>query len=230
MFPGETFYAEDVLLNKSASKTSTNIGDRVPPQFKGTPAEWLNMTTFFGNGFSGIVQNDQHLLMVGVPGFHGGMFDWLMGAVYAGKTTVGGEDLDKYVRPIEFQACVVCVCVCVCVLSHWVHAAMDEVPDLPSLKCSSHWSLGLCPASVQACVVVTHCTRRSTLLVYTSSSSPSTTIATRTSLALYPLFSALWFVLSSPLSLCSLSHSLSDLVASLLTLSHTLCTLQRSLL
>jgi hypothetical protein len=40
----------------------------------------------------------------------------------------------------------VCVCVCVCVLSHWVHAARVEVPDLPSLKCSSHWSLGLCPA------------------------------------------------------------------------------------
>jgi hypothetical protein len=50
-------------------------------------------------------------------------------------------------------ACGVCrVCVCVCVLSHWVHAAMDEVPDLPSLKCSSHWSLGLCPASVEVLV------------------------------------------------------------------------------
>jgi len=30
-----------------------------------------------------------------------------------------------------------CLIVCVCVLSHWV----------PSLKCSSHWSLGLYPAS-----------------------------------------------------------------------------------
>ena len=40
------------------------------------------------------------------------------------------------------------VCVCVCVLSHWVHAAIVEVPDLPSLKCSSHWSPGLFPASV----------------------------------------------------------------------------------
>jgi hypothetical protein len=30
-----------------------------------------------------------------------------------------------------------------CVLSHWVHAAIVEVPDLPSPKCSSHWSLGL---------------------------------------------------------------------------------------
>jgi hypothetical protein len=36
------------------------------------------------------------------------------------------------------------VCVCVCVLSHWVHAAIVEVPDLPSLKCSCHWSLRLC--------------------------------------------------------------------------------------
>jgi hypothetical protein len=32
---------------------------------------------------------------------------------------------------------------CVCVLSHWVHAAMDEAPDLPSLKCSSRWSRGI---------------------------------------------------------------------------------------
>jgi hypothetical protein len=33
----------------------------------------------------------------------------------------------------------ICVCVCVCGLSHWVHAAIVEVvPDLPSLKCSSH--------------------------------------------------------------------------------------------
>ena len=31
-----------------------------------------------------------------------------------------------------------CVCVCVCVLSHWVHAALVKVSDLPSLKCSSH--------------------------------------------------------------------------------------------
>ena len=43
----------------------------------------------------------------------------------------------------------VCVCVCFCVLSHWVHAAIFEVPHLPSLKCSSHWSLGLYPASVE---------------------------------------------------------------------------------
>jgi hypothetical protein len=33
--------------------------------------------------------------------------------------------------------------VCVRVLSHWVYAAIDEGPDLPALKCSSHWSLGL---------------------------------------------------------------------------------------
>jgi hypothetical protein len=39
---------------------------------------------------------------------------------------------------------VLCVCVCVCVLSHWAHAAIVEVPDLPSLKCSSHW---FCPHS-----------------------------------------------------------------------------------
>lgn len=177
MFPGETFYAEDVLLNKSASKTSTNIGDRVPPQFKGTPAEWLNMTTFFGNGFSGIVQNDQHLLLVGVPGFHGGMFDWLRGAVYAGKTTFAGEDLDKYVR------------------------------------------------SNRSCQ-----TSHSPLHTYTLRSSPSTTIVTRTSLAIYPFFSAMRFVLSSPLSLCSLFHWLLHLIPSLLTLSHTLCTRRFSLL
>jgi hypothetical protein len=34
------------------------------------------------------------------------------------------------------QAVVVCVCVCVCVLSHWVLAAIVEVPYLPSLKCA----------------------------------------------------------------------------------------------
>jgi hypothetical protein len=37
----------------------------------------------------------------------------------------------------------------VCVLSRWVHSAVAEVSDLPSLKCSSHWSLGLYPASVE---------------------------------------------------------------------------------
>jgi hypothetical protein len=42
---------------------------------------------------------------------------------------------------------VIFVCVCVCILSHWVHAAIVEVPDLPSLKCSSHWSLGRYPAA-----------------------------------------------------------------------------------
>jgi hypothetical protein len=36
-----------------------------------------------------------------------------------------------------------------CVLSHLVHAAIVEVPDLPSLKCSSLWSPGLYPASVE---------------------------------------------------------------------------------
>jgi hypothetical protein len=44
-------------------------------------------------------------------------------------------------------------CVCVCGLSHWVHAAIVEVPDLPSLKCSSYWSIGLYPA----CVLVVGC-------------------------------------------------------------------------
>jgi hypothetical protein len=39
-------------------------------------------------------------------------------------------------------------CGCVCVLIHRVRAAAVEVPNLPSLKCSSHWSLGLYPASV----------------------------------------------------------------------------------
>jgi hypothetical protein len=37
---------------------------------------------------------------------------------------------------------------CVCVLDLWIHAAIVDVPDLPSLKRSSHWSLGLYPASV----------------------------------------------------------------------------------
>jgi hypothetical protein len=41
------------------------------------------------------------------------------------------------------------VCVGVCFWSHWVHAATVEVPDLPSLKCSSHWSLGLYPAPIE---------------------------------------------------------------------------------
>jgi hypothetical protein len=43
------------------------------------------------------------------------------------------------------------ICVCVCVLSHWALAAIVEVPYFPSLKCSSHWSLGLFPASVASC-------------------------------------------------------------------------------
>jgi hypothetical protein len=40
------------------------------------------------------------------------------------------------------------VCVCVCVLSDWVRAAICERPDLPALKCSFHWYLGLCLTSV----------------------------------------------------------------------------------
>jgi hypothetical protein len=40
-----------------------------------------------------------------------------------------------------------CTHVCVCVVSHWVHAAIDEGPDLPAFKCSSHWNLGLYLAS-----------------------------------------------------------------------------------
>jgi hypothetical protein len=52
--------------------------------------------------------------------------------------------------PCIFASDGVLVCVCVCVLSHWVHAAIVEVLDLPSLKWSSHWSLGLFPASVEA--------------------------------------------------------------------------------
>jgi hypothetical protein len=56
--------------------------------------------------------------------------------VSVNTTSVQAENVDQQ------------VCVCVCALSHWVHAAMVEVPDLPSLKCSSHWSLGLFPASV----------------------------------------------------------------------------------
>jgi hypothetical protein len=39
--------------------------------------------------------------------------------------------------------------VCVCILSRWVHAAIGEEADLPALKCSSHWSLGLYLASVE---------------------------------------------------------------------------------
>jgi hypothetical protein len=46
-------------------------------------------------------------------------------------------------------ALIVLVCVCVCVLSQWAHRAVASVLDLPSLKCSSHWSLGLYPASVE---------------------------------------------------------------------------------
>jgi hypothetical protein len=54
--------------------------------------------------------------------------------------------------------CLIVHFVCVCVLSHWVHAAIAEVQDLPSLKCSSHWSLRLYPASaiVLFVVVVVH--------------------------------------------------------------------------
>jgi hypothetical protein len=49
------------------------------------------------------------------------------------------------------------VCFCVCILSHCgVHAVIVEVAVLPSLKCSSHWSLGLYPASAHSpsCCVV----------------------------------------------------------------------------
>jgi hypothetical protein len=50
------------------------------------------------------------------------------------------------------QLRVVCVCVCVCVLSHWVYTAMCEGPNLPTLKYSSHWSLGLHLASVDCSI------------------------------------------------------------------------------
>jgi hypothetical protein len=30
----------------------------------------------------------------------------------------------------------------------------ESLPDLPSLKCSSHWSLGLYPAYVDVCALV----------------------------------------------------------------------------
>jgi hypothetical protein len=40
-----------------------------------------------------------------------------------------------------------CTHVCICVLSHWVHAAIGEGPNLPAFKCSSHWNLGLYLAS-----------------------------------------------------------------------------------
>jgi hypothetical protein len=56
---------------------------------------------------------------------------------------------------LDFVVCVY-VCVCVCVLSNWVHAAICEGADLPALKCSSHWSLGLYLASVQLDFVVHH--------------------------------------------------------------------------
>jgi hypothetical protein len=52
---------------------------------------------------------------------------------------------------------VLCVCIGVCVLSHWVQVAIDEGLDLPALKCSSHWSLGLYLASVVWCCVVECC-------------------------------------------------------------------------
>jgi hypothetical protein len=35
-------------------------------------------------------------------------------------------------------------------LSHWVHTAIGEGPDLPALTCSSHWSLGLYLATVDS--------------------------------------------------------------------------------
>ena len=33
--------------------------------------------------------------------------------------------------------------------SHWVHTAICEEPDLPALKNSSHWSLGLCMSALK---------------------------------------------------------------------------------
>jgi hypothetical protein len=58
-----------------------------------------------------------------------------------------------------FAFCVtgLCVCVCVCVLRHRVLAVIVEVLDLPSLKCSSHWSLELFPASEAPTNVVVRC-------------------------------------------------------------------------
>jgi len=68
------------------------------------------------------------------------------------------DDAAPALDSIRDKVSVVCVCVyvyvCVCVLSHWAHAAIVEVPDLPSLKCSSHWFLGLYPASVLLLFVV----------------------------------------------------------------------------
>jgi hypothetical protein len=37
----------------------------------------------------------------------------------------------------------------VCVLSHWFQTTMNLRSDLPAVKCSSHWSLGLYPAAVE---------------------------------------------------------------------------------
>ena len=66
------------------------------------------------------------------------------------------------------------VCVCVCVLSHWVHAAIFEVPHLLSLKCSSHWSLGLFPASVRGWVIVVILSRNSVCKLIVSCNRNST--------------------------------------------------------
>ena len=50
----------------------------------------------------------------------------------------------------------ICVCVCICVLRDWFYAAIVEVPDPPSLKWQSHWSLALYPAVMSLNSIVVH--------------------------------------------------------------------------
>jgi hypothetical protein len=60
---------------------------------------------------------------------------WLVGLLFL----TGDRVFWECVFPPPFVTSdVVCVCVCVCVLSHWVHAVIVEMPDLPFLKRSSH--------------------------------------------------------------------------------------------
>jgi hypothetical protein len=70
----------------------------------------------------------------------------LTGQVSALHEWVGGTSPWR----VAYVALSTCVCVCVCVLSHWAHEAVDEVPDLISLKCSPHRSLAWYPASADS--------------------------------------------------------------------------------
>jgi hypothetical protein len=62
------------------------------------------------------------------------------------KNDFGGHD-NRHESNVFVSALLV-VCVCVCVLSHCVRTVICEGPNLPTLECSSHWSLGLHIVSV----------------------------------------------------------------------------------